>query len=160
MGWAAAAMAGAQVGGAYLESESIKSQGKFAERQADFNARMAELQAEDATFRGEKKANDVRRIGKQFTGEQRVAAGAQGVDISLGSPADVISGSKDQIDRDIMDVKNNAWRESFGYRSQAADFRRQGRMARLESKNRAFNTLISAGLGAGATSFASKGKGK
>lgn len=160
MGAAAGIMGGLQLGQAYLESEGIKAEGRLQKTQADFNARMAETQAEDALFRGEKKAHDVKRAGKQFGGEQKVAYGAQGVDVSVGTPTDVMASTREDVGRDIEDVKNNAWRESFGYRSQAADYRMAGRYAKYSARNRARNTLISGGLGAGSSFAGGMGKGK
>lgn len=160
MGAAAGIMAGLQLGSSYLESQGIKSEGRFQQTQADFNARMAERQAEDALVRGEKKAHDVKRAGKQFTGEQKVAYGAQGVDLSMGSPTDVMASTREDVGRDIEDVKNNAWRESFGYRSQAADYRLAGKYAKYSARTRARNTLISGGLSGGSSVVSGMGKGK
>ncbi len=47
---------------------------------------------------------------------------------------------------DALTVKNNAWREAWGYKAQARSYRTQGALSRLASRNEANSTLLTGGL--------------
>ena len=158
MGPAAAfiAMAGAQTGASIYQAQGIKAQGRMEEEQNNFNAKMSELQAKDALERGKKDVSRVRRGARQVAGSQRAGLAAQGILVDSGSAADILSDTKRLSEEDIATTKNNAWRESFGYRTQAANYRIAGKMARWGANNQAMNTMISGGLGAGQSIMSSK----
>lgn len=143
------AMAGAQTVGGIMQADAMKQQGKYEERQANFNARMLDLQAEDALKRGDKVASDVRRHGKQVRGTQRASFAGQGVDVGFGSALDLQDETVHFNNLDVLEAKNNAWRESFGYHVQAENTRLQGRHALTSARMNAKMTILGAGLGAG-----------
>lgn len=153
---------------AYNQSVADRSAGKYSSKMYAMNARMAEFQAEDAKARGDKEYEKVlrqgerslfaiRREGKKTVGEQRVALAAQGVNIEMGSAKDIVDETKtfsmmDQIriesmaKIDAMTVRNNAWREAFGYKMQAMEFAGAGDYATMASKSKAMQSLLTGGM--------------
>lgn len=102
------------------------SAGQSQQQAAEFNAQLADAGAADALTRGEEQAVRIRGQTDRLIGQQRAAYGAAGVDLSQGSPLDVMVGSRRVSEEDIRTVRMNATRESWGLKSQAQEFRRQG----------------------------------
>lgn len=89
-------------------------------------------------------------------GEQRVALAQQGIDINTGSAGDIQSETDAISHQDAETIKNNAWREAWGFKTQAAEDRGRGKMALATGRATAFNTMLTGGLNA-ASQFASAG---
>jgi hypothetical protein len=149
------------------QAEAQKLQGDYAKSRFDTNARLAEMQGEDAIRRGDKEADQRIRQVSQVKGSQRVALAAQGIDIDSGSAAQVQGDTAKQGAEDVATIRGNAWREAWGYRAQAQDMRGQGEMAFRGSRVEASNTLLTGGLkaagniidGASGLSFKSSSRG-
>ena len=113
-------------------------------RQADYeaqlygtNADLADRQSEDAIARGHEAEMQQRGATRQLTGAQRAAYGAQGLDMSTGSPAQVIAGDEALGELDALTIRNNAMREAWGFKVQAANYRHQGTMTQMAAANQA-----------------------
>lgn len=153
---------------AYNQSEALKMQGEYQKQIYEQNTRFAEAQSTDAIRRGDKDAverlrrgnRDVSTIKKnraQTIGAQRASLAAQGLDIESGSAADIQAetaalGAEDMISADeaakldALTIKNNAWREAWGFKVQAFDYSTRGQLALSTSQNQARNTLVTGGL--------------
>lgn len=142
--------AGAEGYGAYQQGMFQEASGKWSREQADFNARMMNLQAVDAERRGEITARQVESKGRQTIGAQRAALAAQGVDVGTGSAADVQAETAFITSTDASTVRANSWREAWGLRTQASDTEFQGKMKEQEGKNQAGATFLTGGLRASA----------
>jgi len=138
--------AGAGLYGSMQNAKAAKARGAYEQQIANQNARMAELQAADSIQRGNVESNEIRRKGKQVGGSQRASYSGQGVDVSSGTPANIQDETSYFTELDTLTAKNNAWREAWGYKTQASDYRFQGKYARLAAKKEAKNTLITGGL--------------
>lgn len=156
------------VGDAYSTSEAQKAQGEYAAGIYNVNARFAEVQAEDSIARGEflsgevsrrasKQVAAVRAKGKQIMGGQRASFAAQGIEGGSGSAGDVLTETDflnvqdvNDINRsaamDVITIKNNAWREAWGFKTEAQIYSSQGQMALSASKSAARNTILGGGL--------------
>ena len=97
---------------------------------ANYNASVAEMEAQDARRRGDENAAQVRRQNAQLAGAQRAAFSAKGIDFSDGSAADAIDQTDvfSQVDQNT--ARDNAAREAWnararkkGYEYQAATIR-------------------------------------
>lgn len=141
-----ALQAGAGAYGSYTQSRALKAQGKYEEEQHQFNARIADINAEDATARGTREAGIIRRRAKQISGSQRAAYSGQGVDVNTGTAAAIQDETRAMSEEDILTAQNNAWREAWGYRAEASNERFTGRLKRIAAKQEAKNTLITGGL--------------
>lgn len=123
--------------------------GRFNERQGRFNAWAANQQARDAEKRGEEEAMQVRRRASQVKAAQRGAMAAQGVDLGVGSPAELARETDFLARLDEITVRNNAARAALGYRVQGRDAAMRGKLARMEGDAEGFQTLLGAARGYG-----------
>lgn len=143
---AAILLATSSVASAVTQASAAKSQGKFAQQQAESQARLSEMQSEDALKRGQKEAANVKKKANLLQGSQRAAMAAQGIDVSSGSAGDILAETAESGSLDALTVKNNAFREAWGYRAQASQQRFEGRMKRSASQFEARNTLLVGGI--------------
>lgn len=139
---------GAQIMGAKMEADAIRMEGEFKEFQLNYNADLAEMKAEDAIRQGDKQADIYQKQVNQMIGAQRANYAAQGVELDSGSAAQIAEDTAAQGASNILQLKNNAWREAWGYRVQATDLSFQGSVARLTGDTAARNTLVAGGLNA------------
>lgn len=133
----------ASVASAAVAARGQYVQGKAQEQIAKNNAVVAGYQAEDAQRRGEEEAQRIRRQAAMLKGQQRARAAAGGLDLGVGSIAEL----QDQTDFfaqvDQNTARRNADLESWQARAQAANFRAEGANARAAGTTGAFSTLLS-----------------
>jgi len=92
------------------------------------NATISERRAKDALERGELEEQQKRRETSALIGKQKAAMAANGVDLTFGSPLDVIVDSAVLGELDALTIRKNAHREEYDYHVQAANQRAQGAM--------------------------------
>jgi hypothetical protein len=139
-----------------------EAQRRAAESQAellDFNAQVADLQAVDATARGLQEESRFRQGVRVMIGSQRAGIAAGGIDVGYGSAVDVQADAAMLGELDALTIRQNAAREAWGYKVEAADTRQRAKIARtegvmLEAAGRANQTAARIGavggiLGAG-----------
>ena len=130
-----AAAAGASAYGQY-------QQGKTNQKIANNNAVVAEYQAQDAQRRGEEEAQAARRQAQQLAGAQRATMASRGLDISDGTPADIL----DQTDffgaEDARIARANAAKEAWALRARKGGFEAEGRAARSAGNWGATGSLL------------------
>lgn len=131
---ATAALAANQIFAARAQGSAIREKGRFESAQAIVNARLAELQAEDAIRRGDIAVDDFRKSASQVIGTQRAALAAEGRDLGSGTASEIIRQSEEVSREDAERIRTNAFREAFGFRAQAIDLRSQARFTRISSK--------------------------
>lgn len=139
---------GSQLITANAESKAIKSQSQFQAQQLEGNAALSEIQAQDAIKRGQNDARRLRIQTRQSVGSARAALAAQGQDLASG---DALAIQQDLVGfgaEDEETIKNNAWREAFGYRSQAAEQTIQAGFTRSTGKYRAKQAILTGGFNA------------
>lgn len=132
--------------GAYSQSKAIKQQGKYQAQQLQFNSDVADLQAEDAIRRGNKAVSARKRQTKQDIGSIRAKMAASGVEVNEDSALLAQEDAAMVGAEDIETIKNDAWREAWGYKVQASDYANQSKMAITSSKFNANETLLTGGL--------------
>lgn len=130
----------------YLESQAIREQGNYQKNQLQFNAQVARLQSEDAKLRGEKEASKKKKETKQMIGAQRAALAAQGIEINEDTALLIQEDTAGIGAQDVATIRNNAWREAWGYDVQALDYTGQANMAQTASKFKAKQTMLTGGL--------------
>lgn len=128
------------------QASAAKNAGNFQADIYDSNARIAKMQADDAIKRGESEAakNDLKT--KQMIGKQRAAMAAQGLDLESGSALFIQQDTAAIGAEDSLTIKNNAWREAWGYESAALQASTQGQFTRLNTSANYKNTLITGGM--------------
>lgn len=85
---------------------------------ADYNAKVASLNAQAATQQGEAAAEAQQRDSQRKIGTALAAYGASGVETDSGSPADVLSQSARDATLDNLTIKYNAKMRALGYQMQ------------------------------------------
>ncbi len=143
--------AGAQIAGGIAEASAIRAEAEYRQRIAEVNVSLSNLQAEDAISRGQEDVALERQRTKQLIGEQRVAAAAQGIDPTFGSPVDIRTGTADVGALNAMRLRTNAFRQAFGFRVEAVGERAAGQFARISGRFGARTSLITGGLKAART---------
>lgn len=82
---------------------------------------------------------------RQIIGKQRAAAAANGVDPNTGSALDIMAETAGIGEIDATMVRANAYRDAWGYRTQGANYRAQGQLAKAEGRYGAASTLLTSG---------------
>jgi hypothetical protein len=155
----------ASLGQGIGQSMAVKARGDYEEFIARQNADLAERDAKEITKRGDKASSDYKNQVNQLKGQQRSSMAAQGIDINQGSAAEIQKETATLGALDALQLKNNAWREAFGMRGQANQYRAQARMTGISARNEARNTLLTGGMqalssGAKAAYYLPSGKAK
>lgn len=120
--------------------------GRYEQSVANTNAALAEMQADDAERRGGLAALRHQGETRTLIGAQRAAGAASGVDLSSGSIADLQAEAAFLGELDALTIRNNAAREAWGYRAEAAGLRDAGRAARQAGEFGAYQSLLAGGI--------------
>lgn len=134
------------LGTAYSQASMAKTQYNIQAQQIEQNIRLSEIQAEDAIRRGDVEAENMRKTTKKVIGAQRANFAGQNIAVDEGSAADIQAETQAQGSVNAQTIKNNAWRESWGYRVQAVSGQGQAVQTRLAGSNVMGNTLLTGGL--------------
>lgn len=137
--------------GAYNKSVADKAAYDMQATVADNNAMLADAQGRDAITRGQTAEVNSRLRTRQLQGNQAAAMAANGVDLSTGSPLNILSDTELMGANDAAVIRNNALREAWGYNVQASNARSNADLLRyraaMESPARAAATSILTGVG-------------
>lgn len=134
-GLAASSAAGAV--GSYQQAQNAKAM-------ANYNAGVAEIQAQDALMRGDEEAARVRRQSQQMVGAQRTAFSAKGLDLGAGSVADELDKTDFFGEVDRATTRDNAKREAWSRRAQRNQFQFEA-ATRRPAQEAALSLMGSAG---------------
>ncbi len=114
------------------------------------NARLAEFRAEDALKRGSERIGIARGRARRVRGAQRAGFAGQGVRVDVGSAADIAAETEAISAVDEMTIRNNALRESFGFKVEAINASAQADLAYLAGITKSVGTLLTGGVKAAA----------
>lgn len=115
---------------AFGAAASQRSGLRYQAEAAELNAVTAERQAAAAMERGQFQVNQVRRAGSQAKGTAVQQYAKDGVDLTAGTPAEVLTSIDILSEQDAQQAEINAIREAWGYRTSAENERSQARSAR------------------------------
>lgn len=128
-----------------LSAKAAYDQGQIAKQVGRNNQIMAEYAAQDAQRRGEQEAQAVQRRAAQVRGAQRAGFAARGLDLGVGTVADL----QDQTDffgeQDANTARFNASRDAWSSRVSGANARAQGNAAARQGNMQAFATVLGTG---------------
>jgi hypothetical protein len=124
--------------------------GKYQEKVAKNNALIQGRMAEDALKRG------------QIKSQQAAKMGAAGIDMGVGSAADMLADTAMMGELDALTLRSNAQREAWGHDVQASNFLSEGRLSSYKGNYGAASTILgtagtAVGMSAGAMESAPKG---
>jgi hypothetical protein len=118
-------------------------QGQVAQQVGRNNQIMAEYAAQDAQKRAGEDALKVQQKAAGLKGAQRAAMAAKGLDLGVGTQADIL----DQTDffgaTDAATARGNGNREAWSARAQGADARARGDASAKQGALSAFGTILS-----------------
>jgi hypothetical protein len=119
------------------QAGAVIAQGAYTQRIDNFNAHLADLQAQDAISRGAQAEIISRQRTGQLIGAQRAAAGAQGVEVNSGSSVDAQADAARTGELDALTIRNNAARSAWGYQVQSFADTNAGQLAMRGATNTA-----------------------
>lgn len=138
---------------AYSQSVAMKNQGKFAKQIADQNAFYLEKNAADSVDQGNIQANYAQGKTDQLLGSQRSAIADQGLDVNSGIGLALQNDAKLFGANDIATIRTNAYREAYGFKTQALNIKTQAKLdyqaAKFKSKGMLLEGAIKVLSGAG-----------
>ena len=127
------------------------AQGNAIASAAEYNAKLAEREGEMAAKRGADEERKLRLKAAVIKAKQRAMFGASDVDISKGSPVDVLMATQYNVEQDAATIRYNALNEQLAYGAKAQGFRAEGAAAKTAGKIGAATALFG-----GLTDFSTK----
>lgn len=133
---------GLAIASAATAAYSANQQAKTSQKIANNNAVVAEYQAQDAQRRGEEEAAQARRQAQQLAGAQRATMSSRGLDISEGTPADILDQTDFFGQEDARISRANAAKEAWALRARKGGFEAEGRAARQAGNGQMVGSLL------------------
>lgn len=135
-------MVGATVAAGAVSARSSYVQGKAAEQVGRNNQIMAEYAAQDAEKRGEVEAQQVAQRARALKGAQRSRMAAAGLDLGVGTQADILEGTDFFASQDVATTRTNARKAAWSARASGNQAAAEGRFAADQGRLQAFSTLL------------------
>jgi hypothetical protein len=142
--------AATSVVGAYNSAAMQKDSLGFSAAIADINARMSEQSAQAELQRGEREYQSSRLKTAGLKSRQRASLAANGVDLGVGSAAEILTSTDVMGEIDANTIQANAVRSAWGYRTQAVGYQNDALIKRASASSinpgmAAFTTLLTEG---------------
>ena len=131
--------------GSIQQGQAAAKAAKYNAQVAEMNATISERRAKDALDRGAFEEQQKRRENAALMGKQKAAMAANGIDLTFGSPLDMIVDSATLGELDALTIRKNAYREEYDYRVQAANQRAQKTMYEGAAKSALTGGYLAAG---------------
>jgi hypothetical protein len=116
----------ATVGSTIFQMAGAAQASQAAQDRADFQAKQARIQAEDAVKRGVAEEQAQRRKSSALQSRQAAVLAASNLDLSSGSPLDILTDTAELGELDALTIRGNAGREAASYRAQADLYEMEG----------------------------------
>jgi predicted transglutaminase-like cysteine proteinase len=120
----------------------MQAQASAAQQTARNNQIMAGYAAADAQRRGEEEAQAVQRKASQLRGTQRSMMAARGLDLSVGTPTELIDQTDFFGEQDAATARMNARRESWAIRADAANQSAAARADASRLRSSSYGSLL------------------
>jgi hypothetical protein len=121
--------------GKVKQGNAAKAAGDSEAELQEFNAHIADLQAQDAIARGHEDESRFNAGVRTLIGTQRAGFSGSGVVVDRGSAADVQRDSATLGALDAAKIRRNAEREAWGFEVEAADRRMGATVARKSGRS-------------------------
>lgn len=119
--------------GAYYGAQSQKTALNLNADLSDINAKVAESAAQATLLTGQRDEQKSMIATANLKGTQRASLAANGVDLGVGSAANILTTTDVLGEADANTIHANAVRNAFGYRAQAVNQTNQATMSRAAS---------------------------
>lgn len=143
-----AAMGIMSASSAYSQGVSNKAQSDYTASQYAINAKIAGAQGKQALAVGDIQAGQMAEQTKMNAAKQRVDEAATGADVNSGSALELQSDTNWQGAENEITIKNNAWRQAWGYGVEASSDSSQASLSELSGQNQYNNSLLTGGMNA------------
>lgn len=131
---------------------AAKDAGEAQKAAADYNAKVLEAQAQSEREAAAFEETQQREKAAKMRARQRVAYLASGVDLSEGTPLEVLGQQAGEMEMDALTIRYNGEIKAKQSESQAAIYRMQGAQAKKAGYTNAGSSLLT-GVGSMATSI-------
>jgi len=138
----------ASIGSAYAQSQAMRAKASFDDKMAEINMRFSDLRGADALARAEKDVRRRRVEAKKTIGSQRASFGAQGIALNDGTALEAQEETAAFAASDVLTIRNNAWREAWGYKVAAFTGQTATMMESSGIRFSAGQTLLTGGINA------------
>lgn len=118
------------------------------------NAMLAERQAKNVLDAGTREEQKQKAMTSQLMAKQQAAQAANGVDVTFGTPLDLMVDTAKQGAIDALTIRTNAYRNYDDVRNQAVSSRNQAALYDMEARNSRTAGVLGA-FGSMASSFGS-----
>lgn len=119
--------------GAIQQGNAAAAAGRYNAQVSDMNAKLSERRALDALDRGERDEQRKRAEVAQLKGRQIAASSANGVDLTFGSPLDMIVDTAVLGELDALTIRKNSANEAYDNRVQAVNGRADAQLSRMNA---------------------------
>ena len=134
---------------------AAKDAGEAQKAAADYNAKVMEAQAQSEREAAAFEETQQREQAAKMRARQKVAYLASGVDLSEGTPLEVLGAQAGEMEMDALAIRYNGEVKAKQSESQARIYRMQGQQAQKAGTINAGSSLLT-GFGSAATSIMNK----
>lgn len=121
--------------GQVQQGQAASQAARYNAQVQEMNATLADRRARDAIARGAVEEQRKRQEVQQVLGRQQAAMAANGVDLSFGSPLDLITDTAVMGELDALTIRSNAYRESYDFQVDAVNQRAGAGLTRMQGRN-------------------------
>lgn len=122
--------AGSSAVGSYYGAKSQQSSLNLQAGLSDINARMSESAAQQTLLAGQRDEQKSDIATANLKGAQRASMAANGIDLGVGTAAQLLTSTDTLGEIDANTIQSNAVRNAMGYRTQAVNQTNQANMSR------------------------------
>lgn len=137
-----AIVAGMGLASAYSQSAALGIQSEYETQQAESNSKLLAIKEKEALNAGDKDAAKLKRQAASIQGSQRASLAASGVVVNYGSGQDVVDETGLFASNDAAKIKNNAFLEAWGYKTESQNITGKAKMGAIAAKGQQFATLL------------------
>lgn len=132
----------------YGQYRASEAQASYTKAIYDANAEIYQIQASETLRKADIEAGKYKKKVKSLLGSQRARMAAQGIDISDvdSSAYDIQEETLKYGYQDVQQIKNNAFREALGLKTQGLLSQVEGRLKASMSRYQGRQSLITGGL--------------
>jgi hypothetical protein len=147
-------------GGAIYQGRAAQAAATYNARVAEMNAKIADRAAQDELERGAREEQRKRQEVAGIAARQRAGMAAAGLDITFGTPLEMLVDTAYAGEMDALTIRTNANRAAYNREVEAANLRAQGQMYEFEGRSARSGSMLSAvgtlagGFGSAAGKFA------
>ncbi len=141
-----AVMAVTTIASTFVTAQAQREQGRYQKGVADYNARVAENEAQEVREAGVEAENIHRQKAAQLLAKQKAQLGAAGVELTSGSPLQLQEDTVTLGEADALRIRSNFERRAEALETGAVLTRSRGEAAKDALNKQATGTLLS-GIG-------------